>query len=171
MTETPVINLAGADYSVPKLVPKQLKWVVPALMQSGAAMIDVKSITTDTFVKLLTIIYWGIIWPNDPNRNDLTKNIKFDVLEEMDIGVEEIMDAVRVVQQQTGLYKRLPRFAVKWDDLAGAAAEWRKQQKRPDIDDANPITNEDISGAINLLVAKSVKVAGTPGEAQTPLAK
>jgi hypothetical protein len=168
MTEAPVINLAGVDYRVPKLVPKQLKWVVPALMQSSTAMSDVKSLTTETFTKLLSIIYWGIIWPNDPNRNDPTKNIKFDFLEEMDIGVEEIMDAVRIVQQQTGLFKRLPRFAVKWDDLAGAAAEWRRQQNRAAIDDASPITNEDIAGAINILVARSVKVAGTPGEAQSP---
>jgi hypothetical protein len=159
--------LAGKEYPVPPLVPRQLREVVPAIMKSAMALGDIRNATPEAFQKLLEVIYWGIIWINDPNRNNPSTSIKFTILDEMPIGMPEIMEAVRLVQKQTGLYSRTPSFAVTWESLGDAAAEWRAGQRRDAVGDASPINNEDIEGALALLVKRSAKGADTPGEAAT----
>ena len=60
---------------------------------------------TEHFEQLLKVIYWGVIWPNDPERNSPKgTTIKFADLETMNISFSDMMAIARVVQKQTGLF-------------------------------------------------------------------
>ena len=113
MVESPVIKIAGVAYTVPKLVPRQQRYVLPALLrvtpamyklgkamkeQGGLANLE-NPLTTEIYEDLLRILYWGVIWPND-------KAFKYDTIYDLPIDLEDLSTAALAVQKQSGLFRQ-----------------------------------------------------------------
>lgn len=104
--ENPIVTLAGKEYEVPFLVPRQNRIVLPLIFEYGQPIKDfiaelesgkAKSFPSDQYAALLTIVYWGVIWPND-------KTSKPDSIDEMAVSYSELLKAFGAVQWQTGLF-------------------------------------------------------------------
>lgn len=115
--DVPTITLAGKVYSVPKLVPRQQRIVLPALLRATPIMLDIgrhlgegkiadlqSKMTTETFEDLLRVTYWGVIWPND-------KKFNYEAIYDMAIDINDLLAAAVLVQKQTGLYRAAPEGA------------------------------------------------------------
>ena len=115
----PVVKLAGKDYPVPRLVPKQQRIIIPALMRLGAAIkllpplpgsdkprgqFDTDKLTTDFYDQMLLAVYWGAVWPNDRSSNP-------SIMDNIPVTWPEIMDAMNVLREQTGFYGPAPEGA------------------------------------------------------------
>jgi len=96
-SDIPHIRLAGRDYPVPPLVPSQQRIVVPALSRLGHLARE--KMTTEHYDDLLRIVYFGAMKKADPA-------LRFEDLLEMPIAGEDLLAAVRVIQDQTGLFKQ-----------------------------------------------------------------
>lgn len=106
----PKVKLAGKEYEIPLLVPRQQRHVLPALLRAVPAMgkfaADAKDgkifdspFPTEAYGDLCTVVYWGAIWPQDHNASP-------DVIEDMPVTFDELTTAVLAIQMQTGLFKK-----------------------------------------------------------------
>lgn len=107
-SDTPTITLAGKDWPIPKLAPKQNRIVVPGLLKfykevpaagTGAA---VSSLTTEQYDNILTVVYTALTRANKIPR------LEFDDLE---IDTLELFNSLRVIGKQSGLLKDVPADA------------------------------------------------------------
>ena len=106
----PVVTLAGKQYPVPPLVPRQLRVVLPALLRALPKMMAwSQSATegkvfdlpfpTDAYDDILVIAYQGAIWPNDKKADP---GCLFDQV----VTFNELAAAIVVIQSQTGMFGR-----------------------------------------------------------------
>lgn len=102
MSENPTVTLGGKEYSVPLLVTKQLRIVVPAIMRLGPLAGDPTKLTTLLYDDMIQILFWGAIWPNDHKAT-------MDVLTDTHIPFIEIQKAMKVIRDQTGLFVDAPQ--------------------------------------------------------------
>lgn len=102
--DNPVVTLAGKQYPVPPLVPKQQRVVIPVLMKIAASFrksegrFDLSLVTTEFYDDILGCVYWGAVWPND-------KQAPRSVMDEMPTSLNELMAAINVIREQTGLFR------------------------------------------------------------------
>ena len=109
MSDLPIVTLAGKEYRVPLLVPRQQRIVLPAIMRSGESIgVFIKALETssakefplDAYDDLLSVAFWGAMWPND-------KTMTRDFILEIPVTFAELVKAFMVVQVQTGLYAKV----------------------------------------------------------------
>jgi hypothetical protein len=100
MSENPVVKLAGKTYSVPQLVPRQLRVVLPALARIRALAPKDKGgegavLTTALYDDMILVLYWGAVWPND-------KKADVGCLLDVPVTQPEMWSAITVISNQTG---------------------------------------------------------------------
>jgi hypothetical protein len=101
MAEIPTVTLAGKQYPVPILVARQLRIVVPAIMRLGVLAKDPTKLTTAHYDDMISILFWGAIWPNDRKANE-------SFLMDLPLSFQEMQDALTVIRGQTGLFVAAP---------------------------------------------------------------
>lgn len=116
----PKILVAGREWSIPKLAPKQARHVVPALMgmlplvarvqaaattggdgtqiDSGRIMDAMAGIDEETFRKLETAVFWAL-------RRGYPQ-LGQGEFEEMPMDLFEMLNALPVIMRQTGFIKQ-----------------------------------------------------------------
>lgn len=92
MTDVPKITLAGQEWEIPILSPKQNRIIVPAMMKLSGA--------EDRYPVLLDIVYAALTRA----RPELTR----EQFEEMPILTSELFAALPIVQQQAGITRSAP---------------------------------------------------------------
>jgi len=112
----PRVTLADKQYPVPLLVPRQQRIVIPkllALMRSMAinGKIDPTNLTTDQFDDLLDLVYVAL------TRG--TPDLKREDFMEMPTTLLELIDAMNVIAEQTGMMKRGASSVASGEALAG----------------------------------------------------
>lgn len=114
--------LAGKEYEVPTLVPRQLRHVLPALLRAVPSMarfaeaakekkIFDQAFPVDAYDDMLTVIYWGVIWPND-------KTAAIDTVDDIPLSFSELTNAALAVQFQTGLFNKASEGAEPGEETA-----------------------------------------------------
>ena len=103
MSENPSITLAGKQYSVPPLVPRQLRIILPAMMRVGKSG-SLKDITEENLSDIYAIVFWGAVWPND-------KKATLEGFLDSPASMSEINAALPVIRQQTGMFTTAPEGA------------------------------------------------------------
>lgn len=108
----PFVTLTGKQYAVPLLVPKQQKVVIPFLMKlakdirivDGKPTFDFGKITPEFIGELTEAVFWGAIWPND-------KKASLDGFSETAVSYLELITAINVIREQTGIFRSAPEGA------------------------------------------------------------
>lgn len=104
ISPVPKIKLAGKDYDIPQLAPRQQRIVVPAIMSMtnimGSSDDFMKSMNTDQYDKLLDLVFVAC--------TRALPTLKKDDFLNMEITVRELLDAIPVIMQQTGIVKAVP---------------------------------------------------------------
>ena len=111
MSEHPVVTLADKSYSVPPLVPRQLRVVMPAIVRIDSILPKSRGgegapLTTAIYDDMISVIFWGAVWPNDKKADAGTT---ISVLMDSAISVEQMYHAMSVIRTQTGLFKAAPK--------------------------------------------------------------
>lgn len=110
-----LIKLAGKEWPIPLLAPRQQRVIVPALNKlfRGISRTTREDFELSTeLIDLLTDVIWVALTRAHPQ-------MKRDELLDMDTNISEMVDAMYVVSDQTRLYKR----KVKEPNAAGEAKE------------------------------------------------
>ena len=101
----PKITLAGKDYPVPFLVPRQQRIVIPKLMTlmktfvgQDTGMVDPSNVTTEMYDDLTDMVFVGM----SRGSPDLTREQFMD----MPINLFELITAMNVIATQTGVLRR-----------------------------------------------------------------
>jgi hypothetical protein len=99
----PKVTLAGNEYPIPMLVPRQQRIVVPALMllmktMSVNGKVDPTSLTTEQYDMLLDLVYVALTRGSPLLKRD-------DFLD-MPTNMMELIVAMNVVAEQSGVMKR-----------------------------------------------------------------
>lgn len=114
----PTVKLAGNVYAVPPLVPRQQRFALPTIMKLGNAIrvlppgpngeprgaFDVTKLSPEFYDEIVIAVFWGAIWPN-------MKNATPDIMQDMQVSWAELMAAINVIREQTGLYGPAPEGA------------------------------------------------------------
>jgi hypothetical protein len=97
----PTVTLAGLTWPIPKLAIKQNEIILPILLrrapQLAALAAGQGGMTTEFVHDCSTIVYWGLTRGH--------KGFTREEFDDMPIEVTEVLNAVTVVGQQTGLLK------------------------------------------------------------------
>ena len=107
---TPTVTLAGREWPVPFLTPRQQKHVLPALFDlapvlasltpQAKKLTDVQTIsllTPEMYDKLILAVFWGL----KKGHPMMTR----DQVEDMDITPKELIQSLEIISRQTGLLK------------------------------------------------------------------
>lgn len=95
-TDVPVITLAGKQWPVPLLAPRQNRKVVPLLVSVGL-ITDARSISEELYGKLLDIVYLAL--------SRAHPNLARDEFDDMPIQTMELVNAIPTIAEQTGMLK------------------------------------------------------------------
>lgn len=90
--EFPTITVAGQTCIIPPLAPRQNRRIIPKMSRIG--VIDFNKLDESSLDDLYGIIYWALTRAYEIAENDFM---------DMEIPLTEIMPAVVVITQQTGL--------------------------------------------------------------------
>jgi hypothetical protein len=94
----PKVILGGTEYSVPPLVPRQMRIVLPACIKVTSLLkVDINGWSQDTIDALYQVVWWGAIEPNGAKptyAEFLNLNVSF----------QEMLVAFPIIQQQTGMF-------------------------------------------------------------------
>lgn len=88
----PTIIVAGQECIIPPLAPRQNRRIIPRMSRIG--VIDFSKLDEAAIDDLYLIIYWALTRAYDLQESDFM---------DMEIPLTEIMPAVTVITQQTGL--------------------------------------------------------------------
>lgn len=104
LSPVPKIVLAGKDFDIPQLAPRQQRIVVPAIMSMtnimGKAEDFMKQMNTEQYDKLLDLVFVACTRAQPTLKRDDFLN--------MPITVRELLDAIPTIMQQTGIVKAVP---------------------------------------------------------------
>ncbi|WP_428491690.1 hypothetical protein [Rhodopila sp.] len=92
----PTITLAGKEYPIPLLAPKQQRIIGPALGRLRGMKVD--AMTTEQFDDLLECVFLAV----QRGTPDFSKVAFMD----SPIGTRELFEAIPVIVQQTGYMKK-----------------------------------------------------------------
>lgn len=114
----PKVTLAGKEYPVPMLVPRQQRIVIPkllSLMKSMAAngRVDPTSLTTEQYDDLLDLVYIAL------TRG--TPDLKRDDFMDTPSSMLELIAAMNTIAEQTGMMKRETPGAASGEAQAGSS--------------------------------------------------
>jgi hypothetical protein len=113
----PIITLAGKEYAVPPLVPRQLRHVIPRINELRPLIGTERKINLEDYPKflenILPLIYWGAIWPNDKKASE-------ESIEDIPVTNKELFNAITVIIKQTGLFMAAPEGATPGEASAEA---------------------------------------------------
>jgi hypothetical protein len=98
--DNPTVTFSGMIYPVPRLVPRQLRQVIPAVMRLAPLAGDPTKITTALYDDILNVLFWGAIWPNNKDANP-------SCLMDTVIAFDEMMSALKVIRNQTGMFREI----------------------------------------------------------------
>jgi hypothetical protein len=118
----PKVTLAGKEWPVPLLVPRQQRIVIPKLMSlmktlAVGGAIDAASISTEQYDDLIDVIYHGIV----RGSPTVTKEAFIDE----PITLLELIKAIDVIAAQTGMMAKkepLPGEALAGNSQTGTAS-------------------------------------------------
>lgn len=104
ISPVPTIQLAGQPYSIPQLAPRQQRVVVPAIMSFTNLMANqddfMKGMSTEQYDRLVDLVFVAVTRANPTMKKDDFLN--------MEITTRELLDAIPVIMQQTGIVKAVP---------------------------------------------------------------
>lgn len=110
---TPTISWAGKEWPVPLLAPKQNRQVIPAAMRSRASITKViggqEPLTTEEYDDLSLIVFYGL--------KRAHPNLTRDQFDDTPLSIRDLMVAVTVVSQQTGIMKKEDGSAAVGEDI------------------------------------------------------
>lgn len=105
---TPTVTLAGKDWPVPMLAPRQNRHVVPAIIKLGPKFANLGNLKTvssvyarvdeDVYGALLDACFWALRRAHPAMERD--------EFEDMPVTTNELMLALPVIAQQTGMIKK-----------------------------------------------------------------
>jgi hypothetical protein len=113
----PKVTLAGKEYPVPLLVPRQQRIVIPKLLSLMKSMavggrIDPTGLTTEQYDDLLDLVYVAL------TRG--TPDLKRDDFMDMPSTMLELIAAMNTIAEQTGMMKRDTLGATSGEAQAGS---------------------------------------------------
>ena len=104
ISPVPTIQLAGQQYQIPQLAPRQQRIVVPAIMSFTNLMANqddfMKGMSTEQYDRLVDLVFVAVTRANPTMKKDDFLN--------MEITTRELLDAIPVIMQQTGIVKAVP---------------------------------------------------------------
>jgi len=102
---TPTINWDGQQWPIPKLAPRENRFVLPAVLRLRPMLAKLREseMTAEQFDDLTSIIFWGLKRAHPLLRRDYFDSIAY--------GVDEMFEAVMVIALQTGTMKLVKKVA------------------------------------------------------------
>jgi hypothetical protein len=108
----PRIKIAGQDWPVPLLAPRQNNIILPLLLKPRPSNLEDLA-TTERLTEIGTIVFHAM----QRGHRELTR----DEFDDMPISFVEMIAAIPTIQTQTGLFKPVARNGVNTGEVVGTS--------------------------------------------------